>query len=65
MTGEDKDKIPVSTKSRIAKSLHTISASDFDGTNNPPRERIFKHVSLAISTSPALNNVVQLSYLMV
>ena len=52
MTGKDKATISVSIKSRIAKLLQTKSASDFDGTNSPPRERILKYASLAMSTSP-------------
>ena len=39
LAGKDKAAISASTKSRIAKLLQTKSASDFDGTISPPREK--------------------------
>ena len=43
LTGKDKATIYVTTKSRVAKSLHTKSASDFDSTSSPQQERIYNY----------------------
>ena len=45
LTGKDKATIYVTTKSRIARLLHTKSASEFDGTKSSPRERTFNYAS--------------------
>ena len=45
LTGKDKATIYVTTKSRIARLLHTKSASDFDGTKISAQERTFNYVS--------------------
>ena len=42
--------------------LHIKSPSDVDGTNSPPREKIFKYASLAMLTSSAFSNILQLSH---
>ena len=62
MTGKDKATISVTKKFRIAKLLHTNSASDFDGTNSYSQERIFNYASLAMSKSPAFSNILQLPH---
>ena len=45
LTGKDKATIYVTAESRIARLLQTKSVGDFDGTNRPPRERIFNYAS--------------------
>ena len=49
-------------KSRMLDLLHKKSASDFDGTNSTPRERIFKYASPAMPISPAFSNILKLSH---
>ena len=60
LTRKDEVTISFTTKSKIAKLLQTNSASDFDGTNSHSRKRIFNYASLALSTSPAFSNILQL-----
>ena len=45
------DRISFSTKSKIAKQLHTNSASSFGGTNKPPLESKIKYCSFYKSWS--------------